>query len=152
MKTILSLFFTLTLLLAVGTSIASAATVSATGLSFGTIVAGNSGNATAVITVNAASGTPYTVTIGAGLNYSSGVRNVKSGAAIGGLYRLYKDAAHTAEWGDAGFANTYIGGGSATGVAGTASGANQTLTVYGNIIANTAPGTFSDSVTVTVNY
>lgn len=152
MKTILSLFFTLTLFLAFGASTASAATISATGLNFGTLVVGNSGNATAVITVNAASGTPYTVTLDAGLNYSSGVRNVQSGATVGASYSLYKDAAYTAEWGDAGFASTYSNGGTATGLSGTGTGANQTLTVYGNIGANTAPGTFSDSLTITVNY
>ncbi|MBI5874908.1 MAG: spore coat protein U domain-containing protein [Deltaproteobacteria bacterium] len=152
MKTILSTIFALTLILTFGSSTASAATVSATGLTFGTIVVGNSGNATAAITVNAASGTPYTVTLDAGTNYSSGVRNVKSGATIGASYHLYKDAAHTAEWGDAGFANTYSGGGAATGVAGTGSGADQLLTVYAAITANTTPGAYNDSVTVTVNY
>jgi len=153
MKTIISTFLALTLTLTFGSSTVSAATVSATSLTFGTLVAGGSGNATAIITVNAASGTPYTVTVDAGLNYSGGgVRNVQSGAVIGASYRLYKDAAQTAEWGDAGFANTYTGGGTATGIAGTGSGANQTLTVYGTITANTTPGAYSDGVTVTVNY
>jgi len=146
---------TATTTMPVSLTLVPAVTVSATSLSFGTSVVGYGGlgvkNAT--ITVNAASGTAYTVTLDAGLNYSSGVRLMMSGATIGGSYTLHKEAALTTFWGDTGFAGTVTGASAGSGVTGTGSGANQTLTVYGWITSYySTPGVFTDTVTVTVNY
>lgn len=58
------------------------------------------------------------------------VLNLAEGTFL--AYSLYKDSALTQEWGDAGFAGTYQAG---TAVAGTGTGAVQTLTVFGKIPA-----------------
>lgn len=59
-------------------------------------------------------------------------------------YALYQDGAHTTNWGDMGGAT----------VAGTGNGSAQTLTVYGQIAAGqyVAPGSYTDTITVTVAY
>jgi len=134
----------------VSLTLVPAVTVSATNLNFGSVVSGTlsaTGNAT--INVNATNGLTYTVTLDAGLYYSAGYRYVRTGATLGGAYFLYKEAARTTQWGDAGFAGTFS---SFSGVTGTGSGAAQTLTVYGTTFPGTTPGTFTDTVTVTVHY
>jgi len=125
--------------------------VSATSLNFGSIAPSAGSDANATISVTAANGTAYTVTLDAGLNYDGSSRIVKSGATTGGYYYLYTDMGAN-EWGDSGFGNTYNGMGSAPGVTGTGSGAIQNLTVYGQLGAFSTGGTFTDTVTVTVNY
>jgi spore coat protein U-like protein len=60
-------------------------------------------------------------------------------------YTLYSDSGRTTVWGTTIGTNT---------VAATGSGAAQSYTVYGRIPAQTtpAPGTYNDTVTVTVTY
>ena len=60
-------------------------------------------------------------------------------------YGLYQDAARSNPWGNTIGTNT---------AAGTGTGSNQALTVYGRVGAQTTPsrGTYSDSVVVTVTY
>ena len=67
-----------------------------------------------------------------------------SGAAIVN-YSLYSDSGRTTVWGNTVGTDT---------VAATGSGASQSYTVYGRVTAQTtpAPGTYSDTVTVTVTY
>ena len=67
------------------------------------------------------------------------------------MYRLFMDNVFGTQWGDSDFANTYPGGAS---VADTGSGAAQPHTVYGWLESGIVlpAGTYSDTVTVTVNY
>jgi spore coat protein U-like protein len=60
-------------------------------------------------------------------------------------YGLYLDAGRTAPWGDS------VGVNTATG---TGSGLAQTLTVYGRVPAQStpAPGTYADTVVMTISY
>jgi len=60
-------------------------------------------------------------------------------------YGLYRDAARTLPWGSTVGTNT---------TSGTGTGVTQTQTVYGRAAAQTTPppGTYSDSVVVTVGY
>ena len=60
-------------------------------------------------------------------------------------YGLYQDSGRTQPWGDSVGTNT---------AAGTGSGLTQTFTVYGRVPAqNTpSPGTYADTVVVTVSY
>jgi len=135
----------------VSMTVVPAVAVSATSLDFGSVTPATYTNfATATITVNATNGLPYAVTLNAGLNFSIS-RKVKSTSLNTVGYDLYKDASYLTEWGDLGYGNTYTAG---TGVAGTGSGAAQTLTVYGyaGISSTAAVDTYSDTVTVTVNY
>jgi spore coat protein U-like protein len=60
-------------------------------------------------------------------------------------YGLYRDTARTLPWGSTSGTNT---------VGGTGTGSNQALSVYGRVASqNTpSPGTYTDSVVVTVTY
>jgi spore coat protein U-like protein len=88
----------------------------------------------------------YQVGLGVGTNSDATSRRMTgpSGALLG--YRLYQDSPRTLLWGD----GTTFGG----RLAGTGSGANQALNVYGTIPAGQVPpaGSYSDSVVVTVEY
>jgi spore coat protein U-like protein len=76
----------------------------------------------------------------AGGNFSA--RAVLNGAATLG-YQLYSNALRTTVWDDA-----------AGQVAGTGTGSNQSLTVYGRLpsVTGAVPGTYTDTVVVTITY
>jgi spore coat protein U domain-containing protein, fimbrial subunit CupE1/2/3/6 len=102
--------------------------------------------ATTTVTLTCTNSAPYTVALDGGLSGATDPTQRKmtlSSAQI--TYGLYQDAARTQPWGDSAGTNT---------VAGTGSGLTQSLTVYGRVPAqNTpAPGTYSDTVVVTVTY
>lgn len=60
-------------------------------------------------------------------------------------YTMWSDAGRSVNWGDTVGTDT---------VAGTGNGAEQTLTIYGRVPIQTtpAPGTYTDTVTVTITY
>lgn len=126
---------------------ATCSVVSATAINFGTMsaIAANV-DQTSTLTVNCSSTTPYNVGlgVGGGTGATVAVRKMTSGANTVN-YTLYRDAARTLVWGQT------IGTDTTTG---TGTGANQTLTIYGRVPAQTVPppGTYSDTVTVTVTY
>lgn len=72
------------------------------------------------------------------------VANQPAGAAV--VYGLYKDAGRSQPWGD--------GATPGSTVAGTGTGAAKGYTVYGRVPPQTTPtpGTYSDTVVVTVTY
>jgi spore coat protein U-like protein len=130
-------------------------TVSVTTLDFGTQSYGEWNYATADITVNASKGLSYKIALDAGLHYSAGakVRMMKhSDSEDYDPYHLYKDNAHSEQWGDKDYGDTYPDG----TVSGphTGTGSDKTHTVYGkNYIHSAYPaGDYSDTVTVTVHY
>ncbi len=90
--------------------------------------------------------TPYNVGLDAGTGAGATVaaRKMTSGGATVN-YSLYSDSAHTTVWG------TTVG---TDTVAATGNGTGQGYTVYGRVPPQTtpAPGTYSDTVTVTVTY
>jgi spore coat protein U-like protein len=120
--------------------------VSAGTLGFGAYSSAAASLSSAAVTVNCSSGGAYQVSLGAGANASGGTRRMAGPAASFLSYQLFSDAARLVAWGD----------GSAHGarVSGTGTGAAQTLTVYGRIPAgqSAAPGSYTDSVLVTVEY
>ena len=61
-------------------------------------------------------------------------------------YALYSNAGRTTAWGDG---TTY-----GAQVSGTGSGSNQSLTVYGRVTASQrpTPGSFTDTVVITMTY
>ena len=82
--------------------------------------------------------------VGGGTGATVATRKMTSGAnAVN--YSLYRDALRTQLWGQTIGTDT---------VAGTGSGANQTLTIYGRVPAQAVPppGTYSDAVTITVEF
>ena len=134
--------------LQVSATVISACSVSATTLNFG-----NSINPTAAVlpldvnttlTVLCTATTPYTVALNAGANAGGNVnaQAIKNGASTLG-YQLYSDTLRTTVWDD-----------SSGQVPGTGSGANQSLTVYGRLpsLTGAVPGTYTDTVVVTITY
>ncbi|NUF34975.1 spore coat protein U domain-containing protein [Acinetobacter oleivorans] len=99
-------------------------------------------------------GTPYSIYLGDGNNrIAGGFRRMINSNNEFIPYQLYKDSNYSTVW-DATGGVTNVGG--AGGVSGTGTGSAQTTPVYGKIpqgisIAST-PGTYSDSVVVTVTY
>lgn len=106
-------------------------------------------DASSTLTVQCTNTTPYSVSLNAGVNAGGasvfGSRAVKSGAHLVG-YQLYLDTGRATVWGD--------GSASSSTVSGTGSGSNQSLTIYGRLpsLSGAVPGSYTDTVTVTVNY
>ena len=130
--------------------IIAACSVSATTLNFGTYspTAGTALTGNSAVSVNCTSGTPYTTSLNVGTGGGAfATRTLASGGNTLN-YNLYRDAAYSQVWGD--------GSGSTFTVAGTGSGllTANTITVYGQVpIAQDKPvGTYSSTITVTVNY
>lgn len=102
---------------------------------------------TASISVLCTKGTSFTVGLNAGTASGATVttRKMTGGADLLG-YSLYRDAAHTTNWGNTPGTDTPA----ATIAASTASN----LTVYGRIPGgqNVTAGAYADTITVTVNY
>lgn len=117
--------------------------ISASNMTFSSITTGTTSNtdASSALTVNCSQGTPYTISLGNGANYSN-VRRMAWGASHV-EYALYQDSSRSLEW---------INQSTKTG---TGSGADQTFTVFGRIpsgqnITNT--GNYGDTVIATVTY
>jgi spore coat protein U-like protein len=126
---------------------ATICSVSASTLNFGaTGVLRATLDATSTITVTCTNTAPYTVALDGGLSGATNPTQRKlTQAAQTITYGLYLDANRAAPWGDSVGVNT---------AAGTGTGLAQTLTVYGRVPAqNTpAPGTYSDTVVMTISY
>jgi len=108
--------------------------------------------ATAGIQVNMVAGQIYNITLDAGLHFFA-ERRIDDGAGHFRSYHLYKDAGHSQLWGDSDYAGSYAAG---TSLATTGTGTWQSFTVHGSSPAHTAaanpPGTYADTVTVTIHY
>ncbi len=127
-------------------------TIATTALNFGT-----SGVLTAAInqqsslTVNCTNTTPYNVGLDAGTVSGSTVAGrLMAGTATGNTatvpFQLYSDTGRTTVWGNTQGTNT---------VAGTGSGATQSLTVHGQVPTQTTtprPDTYQTTVTATVYF
>jgi spore coat protein U-like protein len=120
----------------------------ATALNFGTAgVLGANVDQTSTITVQCTNTTPYDIGLDQGVNGSS----VTAREMVGGptseaiQYSLYRDAARTLNWGTTIATDT---------VTATGNGTAQNYTVYGRIPPQTTPtpGSYTDTITVTVTY
>jgi spore coat protein U-like protein len=132
----------------VSVTLAATCTInSASALNFGSQgILSTNVDQTSTIQVTCTNTTPYNIGLdaGAGTGASVATRKLTSGAATVN-YTLYSDSGRTTVWG------TTIG---TDTVAATGNGSGQNYTVYGRIPAQTtpAPGTYSDTITVTVTY
>lgn len=134
-------------------TVTSACTVSGTTLNFGAsidpLATATPLDATSTLSVVCTNTTPYTVALNAGSNAGGasnfGARTMKSGSHTLG-YQLYLDAGRSSVWGD--------GTASSSTSASTGTGSTQTMTIYGRLpsLANVIPGSYTDTVTVTVSY
>jgi len=103
-------------------------------------------DATSSVTVTCTNSAPYTLALDGGLSAATNpaLRKMTQGAQTI-TYGLYQDAGRSQPWGDSTGTNT---------VAGTGSGLSQSFTVYGRVPAQATPGpgTYTDTVVVTLSY
>ncbi len=134
-------------------TITSACTVSGSSLNFGSAIdplsVSTPLDATSTLTVTCSNTTPYTVSLSAGANAGGATnfanRTMKSGADTL-AYQLYLDSGRSTVWGD--------GTAASSAKNGTGTGSVQSHTVYGRLpsLANVVPGSYTDTVTVTISY
>ncbi|WP_077033794.1 spore coat U domain-containing protein [Pelomonas sp. KK5] len=134
-------------------SVVASCTISGTTLNFSSSIdpLGTTApiDATSTLTLTCSNTTPYTVALSAGSNAGGGsnfaARTMKSGSRTL-AYQLYKDAGRVTVWGD--------GTAGSSTVTGTGTGGAQTLNIYGRLLslANAVPGTYTDTVAVSISY
>jgi spore coat protein U-like protein len=134
---------------AVSATIVATCTInSASTLNFGNSIGVLAANVDqqSTIQVTCTNTTPYTIALDAGTGSGAtvAVRKLTSGGATIN-YSLYTSNTYGTAWGVTGGTDT---------VAGTGNGSAQSYTVYGRIPPQTtpAPGTYTDTITVTVGY
>jgi spore coat protein U-like protein len=128
-------------------TVLTACTVTATNLNFGSVgVLSANVDGANTVTPQCTSGTPYNVGLDAGTGVGATVTTRKMTAGGNTIsYSLYQNSARTQVWGTTIGTNT---------VAGTGTGSNQALTVYGRVPAQTTPqpATYNDTIVSTVTY
>jgi spore coat protein U-like protein len=130
-------------------TVATYCTVSASNIDFGQQgFLNNTVNATGVISSTCTNGSNYTLSLNAGAGAGATFaqrRMTRSGGTETLAYGLYRDSGRTQVWGDG-------SGGSGT-VPVTGTGTAQTSTVYAALPAQSVtPGTYVDTITVTVTF
>lgn len=134
--------------MAVTATVVASCDVAANDLDFMTYdpVSGSPVDASATLEITCTNGAAYVVALdeGVGAGATIAARRMTSGSDTL-AYSLYRDASRSQLWGETNGVDT---------VAGTGSGTQQTLTVYGRApTAQTSPaGSYADTVTVTVTY
>lgn len=127
-------------------TVATSCAVSASDLAFGTYDAASNTDtlATSTISVTCSLLTPYAISLNNGTNASGSTRRMGSGASRLS-YEIYRDVGLTGIFGLAT---------SALGVSGVGTGFAVPSTIYGKIPKNqaVAPGSYTDQITVTVDY
>lgn len=133
-----------TAILAAAQAAEASCSVSASAVSFGTFgLIGNPIDSTGDLSVTCSLATSYTVGLDGGQAGQPASRLLSSGSATI-AYGLYKDSARSELWGDTG-SDTQSG---------TGTGSAQTYTIYGRIPTQStpAPGSYTDTIFVTVTY
>lgn len=131
----------------VNANVLTTCTINAANLDFGTagFLSGNVDSSN-TITINCNSGLPYTISLDGGL---SGATNPTLRQMVNGAddvtYAIYQNAARTIPWGDLIGTNT---------ISSVGTGLSQVFTTYGRVPTQTTPppGTYSDTVVVTITY
>lgn len=127
----------------VSVTVMSNCTVSTTSVSFGTVgLLTSAVDVTGQVNPKCTNTTPYSVSLGNGQTGTSPTNRRMTSGADSVTYGLYSDSSRSSAWG------------SSTPVSGSGSGLSQALTVYGRVPIQTTPppGSYSDSVVVTVAY
>ena len=128
--------------------------VSATTLNFGTTSLMTSNlDATTAVSAQCSNSLPYSIGLDNGSNASGSQRRLKQGASNFINYNLYTDSGHTSAWTTT-TSTTSCTGGTGTCITGTGTGSTQSITVYGRVPpqSSQAPGTYSDTVVVTLTF
>lgn len=118
----------------------------ATNLDFGTVAStATDVNATGTLTVTCTNQTPYNVGIDNGAHFDTTRRMKENGGGTTYYvpYALYRDASRTQAWGTIGTDT----------LSGTGTGADQAITVYGQVPSANFPAlSYTDTVTATLTY
>ena len=127
----------------VNVQVLATCSISASNMTFSSITTGTTSNtdATSSLTVNCSNGTPYTIALGNGNNYSGGRRMTNGTTNIN--YYLYSDSGRSTQWN------------SASTQTGTGSGSDQSFNIYGRIPSGQSvpfTGAYSDTIIATVTY
>lgn len=122
--------------------------VTANDLNFGAVTAfsiGANRDVNGSATVTCTNGTAYRVLIGNGLTGTGPTARKMTNGANSVTYAIYRDAARSLAWGSTSGVNS---------LAGTGTGLAQTITMYGRVPPQAVPppGTYSDTVVMTVEY
>jgi spore coat protein U-like protein len=132
---------------AVLASVVSTCNITATNISFGSVgVVTSNVDATSTVSAQCNTSVPYTVSLSGGNAAAVDPAQRKMAKAAETVtYGLYRDSARLQLWGSTIGTNT---------VAGTGTGAAQSITVYGRVPAQTtgSPGNYSDTIVATVTY
>jgi spore coat protein U-like protein len=128
-------------------TVLSSCNVNATSVNFGSsgILSGPA-DAQGSLSIQCSPSLPYTISLSGGnSNATDPTQRKMSFSSANVTYGLYRDAARTLPWGSTIGTNT---------TSGTGTGVTQAQTVYGRVAAQTTPtpGTYTDSVVVTVGY
>jgi spore coat protein U-like protein len=134
--------------LGVSATVLDNCSINAVPLAFGTYSSAANKDATATITVNCSTGTAYTVALDLGLGVGSVLASRKmQGPQPGDLlgYQIFSDTGRTTLWGSTLGVNT---------VAGTGTGIDQAITVYGRVNSGQTvrAGAYTDTVGIVVAY
>jgi len=101
---------------------------------------------TSTFDVQCSNGTAYSVGLNAGTTSggTTTTRRMSSGPTTID-YKMFRDSARTSNWGNAIGTDT---------LSGTGNGSAQTITIYGRVPAQATPlpGTYTDTVTITVSF
>ncbi|HTK29299.1 MAG TPA: spore coat U domain-containing protein [Vicinamibacterales bacterium] len=137
--------------LALSASVASNCTIASSAVSFGTYdpVVGNvSSNldGTGSVTVACTKGATATIALNLGANASGSTRRLGDGSGNFLTYEIYQDSSRVTVWSNS-------GGGLLTPAA-APSAAPRSFTAYGRVASgqDVPPGSYTDSVTATVNF
>ena len=128
-------------------NIVSACTVEASNLNFGSVgVLSSNIDANNTISVNCSNGTPYTIGLDGGLSGTSNptMRQMTSGVSTIN-YGIYQNSARSTPWGNATGTDT---------ISSVGDGTTQNYTAFGRVqIQSTPPpGTYTDTIIVTMTY
>ena len=142
--------------LTVQVTMPAACTIGAATLTFpsssGTSLLTTALTASTNVSVTCTNSSPYSIGMDPGANFSTSRRMASAGAYI--PYGLYLDSNDTQAWTTT-TASASCSGGANTCYLGTGSGAAQLVPIYGKVptvAVAPAPGTYSDTVTMTVTY
>jgi spore coat protein U-like protein len=127
-------------------SVSAACMLSVGTLGFGSYSPGMTALGSATLGVRCTNGSSYSIALGAGQYAGGGTRRMLGPNSNYLGYELFRDSARAVLWGD--------GASFGAKVPGTGTGGDQSLTVHGRsaIPDSVLPGSYSDSVFVTVDY
>ncbi len=130
-------------------TVEDACVVSATNLTFGTYtpLSGDDLDGSTTVEVTCTDSTGYEIGLDPGLGGGATVasRIMSDGSGNDLVYTLYEDAGRTAVWGETLATDTVVD---------TGTGGAQNFTIYGQITGSQTvpPGSYSDTITVTVTF